>query len=163
MHLRAAVPDDAELLTELVVEAVNWTGEVRTTREQVMADPALSHYVTGWKRPTDFGLVAVADDGAPLGAVWARLFADDEPGYGFIAHDIPEVSMAVLPGNRGAGVGGALLRGCIEQARMVGCAALSLSVEDGNDVARGLYERHHFSVVGRTGASATLRLDVWGA
>ena len=100
------------------------------------------------------------DDDAPLGAIWARVFPDNEPGYGFIARDIPELSMAVLPGRRGKGVGGALLRACIERARTAGCSALSLSVEDGNDVARRLYERHHFRVVGRTGGSDTMRLDL---
>jgi ribosomal protein S18 acetylase RimI-like enzyme len=37
---------------------------------------------------------------------------------------------------------------------------LSLSVEDGNEGARALYERHHFRVVGRSGGSATMRLDL---
>jgi ribosomal protein S18 acetylase RimI-like enzyme len=160
MHLRNAVTEDLELLTSLVVEAVNWTGETRMTRDQVMAEPELSHYVTGWKRATDVGLVALADDGAPLGAIWWRLFPDDEPGYGFIAGDVPELSMAVLPGRKGNGVGSALLRECIEQARAAGQVALSLSVEDGNDVARALYERHHFRVLGRTGGSSTMRLDL---
>jgi ribosomal protein S18 acetylase RimI-like enzyme len=160
MHLRSAVTEDFELLAGLVVEAVNWTGETRMTREQIMAEPELNHYVTGWMRETDFGLVALADDGAPLGAIWWRLFGDDEPGYGFIARDVPELSMAVLPGWKGNGVGTALLRECIEHARMAGHPAVSLSVEDGNDAARALYERHHFRVVGRTGGSDTMRLDL---
>lgn len=160
MRLREATTGDYELLTGLVVEAVNWAGQTAMTREQVMAEPDLNHYVTGWKRPTDFGLVAVADDDAPLGAIWARVFPDDEPGYGFIAGDIPELSLAVLPGRRGSGIGGVLLRACIEQAEASGCSALSLSVEDGNDVARALYERHHFRVVGRTGGSDVMRLDL---
>ena len=160
MHLRTALTEDFELLASLVVEAVNWTGETRMTREQVMAEPELGHYVTGWRRTTDFGLVALADDGAPLGAIWWRLFPDDDPGYGFIACDVPELSMAVLPGRKGNGVGRALLRECIEEARIAGHSALSLSVEDGNDVARALYERHHFRVVGRTGGSDTMRLDL---
>ena len=159
MHLRDAVSEDFELLSSLLVEALNWTGETRMTDEQVLAEPELNHYVTGWKRLTDFGLVAVDDD-APIGAIWGRIFPDNEPGYGFIAGDIPELSMAVIPGRRGKGVGGALLRACVEQARLTGCPALSLSVEDGNDVARRLYDRHHFRVVGRTGASDTMRLDL---
>ena len=138
MDLRNAVTGDADLLTSLVVEAVNWTGKTRMTREQVMAQPELSHYVAGWKRPTDFGLVAMTDDGAPLGAIWWRYFPDDEPGYGFIARDIPELSMAVLPSGRGHGVGRTLLRACIDHARTAGCSALSLSVADGNDTARGI-------------------------
>lgn len=33
---------------------------------------------------------------------------------------------------------------------------MSLSVEDGNAAARGLYERHGFVVVGRNGGSDTM-------
>ena len=160
MDLRDAVTEDLELLVSLVVEAVNWTGEARMTREQVMAEPELSHYVTGWKRDTDVGLVAVAEDGAPLGAIWWRLFGDDDPGYGFVSPDVPELSMAVLPGRRGEGVGSALLRACIDRAQASGCPALSLSVEYGNDAARALYEGHRFRAVGRTGGSQTLLLDL---
>ena len=160
MHLRAAVTDDYDLLVQLVVEAVNWTGQTRLDRAAVLAQPELSHYVTGWKRPTDFGLVAVDGDGAPLGAIWARSFSAADPGYGFISADVPELSMAVLPGGRGRGIGGALLRACVAQARELGVAALSLSVEDGNARARALYDASQFRVVGRNGASHTMRLDL---
>jgi len=160
MHLRDAATDDDDLLAHLVVEAVNWTGQARTSLDAVMADPALSHYVTGWKRPTDFGLVAVDDDDAPLAAIWARTFASADPGYGFIADDIPEPSMAVLPGSRGQGVGRALLRACIARARELGHPALALSVEDGNASARALYDSCQFRVVARNGGSHTMRLEL---
>lgn len=160
MNLRDADVGDLDLLVDLLVEAVNWTGLERMTKEQVMSEASLSRYVAGWKRDSDFGQVAITDDGAPLGAVWCRLFSPDEPGYGFVSSEVPELSMAVLPGGRGAGVGGTLLRGCIEQARARACPGLSLSVEDRNDVARALYLRHHFRVVGRDGDSDTLLLDL---
>ena len=160
MHLREAATGDYDLLARLVVEAVNWTGQVRMSPEAVMAQPELSHYVTGWMRPSDFGFVAAGDDGAPLGAIWARSFSAADPGYGFVAADVPELSMAVLPGSRGQGVGRALLSACIARARELGVAALSLSVEDGNARARAMYDASRFRVVGRNGGSHTMRLDL---
>jgi ribosomal protein S18 acetylase RimI-like enzyme len=154
-RLREATSEDLELLYDLLVEAFNWDGTPRFTRAQVMADPHTGRYLGGWLRAGDFGLVAVEDD-TPVGAVWARALPADEPGYGFVADDIPELGMAVAREHRGRGVGSALLAGCIEQARALGWRALSLSVEDGNAAARALYEHHGFVVVGRNGGSDTM-------
>lgn len=162
VHVRDAVPADADLLLELLLEAYNWTGEIRVTREAMLADPHARRYLDGWMRPGDFGVVAVdeaaGDPAAPLGAVWARALTGDEPGYGYVADDVPELGMAVVPGRRGAGVGAALLAAFLDRARAAGVRVVSLSVEDGNVRARSLYERHGFAVVGRTGGSDTMLL-----
>ncbi|MGY4644164.1 N-acetyltransferase family protein [Cellulomonas sp. URHB0016] len=156
MHLRDATDDDRDLLLDLLLEAYNWTGEPRFTREWLTTDPHTARYLDGWKRPDDLGLVAVDHAGAALGAVWARTLPASAPGFGYVADDVPELSMAVLPGARGRGVGAALLAGILDRARDAGRSAVSLSVEDGNTVARSLYERHGFVVVGREGGSDTM-------
>lgn len=160
MHLRDATAEDVDLLTGLLVDSVNWTGETRVTASDITGDAHLARYLVDWPRPTDVGTVAVGDAGAPLGAAWARLFTPDAPGYGFVAPDVPELGMAVLAGARGRGVGHALLDACVGQVRDRGWRAVSLSVEDGNDVARNLYERAGFEVVGREGGSDTMLLSL---
>jgi ribosomal protein S18 acetylase RimI-like enzyme len=161
MLLRDATGADLPVLLDLLLEAFNWTGEERVTREQMHADPHTARYLGGWMRPGDFGVVAT-DDSRPVGAVWARALAQDEPGYGYVADDVPELGMAVAPGQRGRGVGEALLARTITVARELGWRALSLSVEDGNRAARALYGRHGFVVVGREGGSDTMLLDLDG-
>lgn len=160
MHLRAATADDAPLLTALVVEAVNWTGEERVSAADVAQDPHLARYVDGWPRATDVGVVAVDDGGAPVGAAWARVLTADAPGWGYVADDVPELSLAVLPGARGRGAGRALFAACVDAVRAAGFRAVSLSVEDGNDRARAIYEGAGFRVVGREGGSDVLLLDL---
>lgn len=155
MHLRDATDDDADLLLDLLVEAFNWTGEPRFTRDDVRRDTHTARYLGGWRRPGDLGVVAV-EGGAPLGAVWARALPADEPGYGWVADDVPELGMAVVAEHRGTGVGSALLTGFLDRARELRWTAVSLSVEDGNTAARALYERHGFVVVGRNGGSDTM-------
>jgi len=154
--LRDATDDDRDLLLDLLLEAYNWTGEPRFTLEWLRSDPHTARYLGGWRRPDDVGLVAVDDTGAALGAVWARPLPATEPGYGYVADDVPELTMAVLPGARGQGVGSALLGGLVDRLGGLGYRALSLSVEDGNTAARALYERHGFVVVGRNGGSDTM-------
>lgn len=153
--LREATTDDLDLLYDLLLEAFNWDGTPRFTRDEVIADTYTARYLGGWRRPDDFGLVAV-DGAAALGAIWARALPAATPGYGYVADDVPEIGMAVARPRRGRGVGSALLAGCVEQARGLGWRALSLSVEDGNATARALYERHGFAVVGRNGGSDTM-------
>lgn len=163
MTLRAATTADLGFLYDMLVEAFNWDGTPRFTRDEVIEQEHTARYLGGWLRPGDFGLVAVAGEGAGereaearLGAIWARALPASAPGYGYVADDVPEIGMGVAAAHRGRGVGSTLLAGCIEQARELGWRALSLSVEDGNVAARSLYERHGFVVVGRNGGSDTM-------
>jgi ribosomal protein S18 acetylase RimI-like enzyme len=156
VRLREAGPSDGDALAAAVVEAVDWRGLGDIGLDRVLAVPELAHYVTGWPRPGDFGTVAVS--GADVvGAAWARLFPDDDPGYGFVAADVPELTIAIRAAHRGRGLGGTLLGAVLAQARERGHRAVSLSVEDGNR-ARRLYERAGFVVVGRSGTSDTMLL-----
>lgn len=78
-------------------------------------------------------------------------------------------NIAVRPGLRGAGLGHALLRACLELGLAECCAEATLEVRPSNLVARRLYERYGFRETGRrpgyyqdTGEDAVLmaaRLD----
>ena len=137
--LRALQPSDGLLLRIATWLDVNWCGE-RITLAQVDADPQLAEYCRF--RPGDFGLVSAVGD-RETGVVWVKHFPPDRPGYGFVRACVPELSICVLPGYRGAGIGGALLRAAVAGARRRSVVALSLSVEDGNP-SRRLYERLGF-------------------
>jgi GNAT superfamily N-acetyltransferase len=159
VELRRATAEDAAFLLEMLVEAYNWSGEQRVTRLDVESVPRLRHYVADWPRGQDFGLVALAENGAPVGAAWARTFSADDPGYGFVAEDIPEITMAVAAPRRGRGIGRRLLEALIAAARDKGWRAVSLSVEDGNRVVQ-LYRAVGFVTVGRVGNSNTMLLEL---
>ena len=57
-------------------------------------------------------------------------------------------AMWVEPATRGRGLGEALVRAVLDRARAEGVAAVSLTVADGNDAARRLYERNGFLSTG---------------
>ena len=159
MYLRTAVEADFKFLVDVLLQAFNWSGHRDFSRDQVLDTPEICHYVTGWKRDSDFGTVACADEGQPIGAAWARFFGVDDKGYGFVAEHVPELTIGVLPGHRGAGVGTELMAALIRQATGLHTPALSLSVEDRNPAVR-LYERNGFRAVGRTGASDIMLLPL---
>jgi ribosomal protein S18 acetylase RimI-like enzyme len=91
-----------------------------------------------------------------VGAAWFRLFTDANAGYGFVDAETPELSIAVVPSRRGAGLGSELLDALLDRARADGYAAISLSVEKGSP-AVGLYERHGFEVVREDDGGVTMR------
>jgi ribosomal protein S18 acetylase RimI-like enzyme len=154
--LRDATAEDLPALTDALFRAINWQGTVRLSRPAILADRLLANYLVGWQRPGDFGVVAVTGATA-VGAAWCRTFPAEDPGYGFVAADIPEASMGVAAGWRGQGIGTTMLDQLIARARAHGRHAISLSVEDGNR-AKGLYERAGFGVVGRSENSDVMLL-----
>ncbi|MFE5912454.1 GNAT family N-acetyltransferase [Streptomyces wedmorensis] len=161
MSVRPAVARDVDFLWRVLLEAYNWNGEQRFTAEQLAADPRAARYLVGWPRRGDFGVIAETDAGEPVGAVWARRLSGSEPGYGFVAPDVPELTLGVLPEHRGRGHGRALMEALIQAAaeRPASVARLSLSVEDGNRAVH-LYTALGFTRVGRNGNSDTMVLDV---
>jgi len=155
--LRPARADDLPFLEDMLLASMDWRDDGAMTRERMLATPEIAHYVAGWPRAGDVGVVAEVD-GDPVGAAWARLFADDDRGYGFVAADIPELGMALVASARGRGLGRRMLMALVEEVRASGAPGVSLSVEDGNDRARALYTSLGFAVVGREGASDVLLL-----
>jgi len=118
-------------IAEMLVAAACWrldgpVGDVQS----VLARPELAHYVSGWPRPGELGVVA--QDGPPVGAAWLRLLPGHDRGYGFVDEETPELSIAVVPTHRGRGIASLLLKALPVSARAQRHEALSLSVEPDN-------------------------------
>ncbi|WP_326953128.1 GNAT family N-acetyltransferase [Amycolatopsis sp. NBC_01286] len=161
MNLREATRDDGDFLADMLVAAVNWSPEgKKKSRRRVLLAPDTAHYVAGWPRPDDLGVVAEAD-GERVGAAWLRFFTADDPGYGFVAADVPELSIGVVAAWRGRGVGRALLRAAEDRARAAGVERISLSVERKN-FARRLYLAEGYEVVGTGSADADTMVKILG-
>jgi len=134
--------------------------------EDLLADPKLAAYVTGFgQRPgADLGVIAEID-GGPIGAAWVRVLAGDARAYGWVDDAIPELAIAVLPGVVASGVGTRMLTELIDRARGL-FPGVSLSVRSDNP-ARRLYERLGFTsvaeVVNRVGGRSETMVLRFGA
>ena len=153
MDYWAAIPADEPFLREMLWFAYNW-------RDQSVAadhwpDPdGPRRYVEGFGRPGDGGVIA-EEGGEPAGAAWYRLLPASDAGYGYVADDVPELTIGVAAAYRGRGVAAELLERLKATAAADGFRALSLSVEPDNH-ARRIYERAGFEPAGGSGGSATL-------
>jgi GNAT superfamily N-acetyltransferase len=137
-----SAPQDATFLWTLLRDAALEANLPPLSPENASLHP-FGKYLSGWPRPNDGTFVAFLLDGTPIGAAWYRLFPSDAPGYGFIAADIPEVTIRLHALYRRQGAGGALLDSLAALARQRGFAALSLSVDRQNPAQR-LYLRHGY-------------------
>jgi ribosomal protein S18 acetylase RimI-like enzyme len=155
--LRPAGPDDGWFLQQMLVSAAFWRpGGPVLSVDEVLQRPELAHYVAGWPRPGDQGVIA--QEAQPIGAAWLRRFSEDDPAFGFVDEQSPELAMAVVRQWRGRGVGAMLLREVTAQAAEAGVAGISLSVDLDNDAARLLYERFGFRGVRESDGSLTMLL-----
>jgi DNA-binding MarR family transcriptional regulator/GNAT superfamily N-acetyltransferase len=157
VSFRAACATDAAVLRAATLDAMNWDGPRFT--EADLDRPEFAHYFAGFDETRDRGVVALDDEG-PVGAAWVRFLPADDPGYGFVAEDVPELTLAVDARARGRGIGTALLTRLQNEGCAAGWRGISLSVEDGNAGARALYERAGYRVVGRNGDSDTMLLSL---
>ena len=58
-------------------------------------ESSLWRYVSGWGRRGDSAVIAL-EGGFAVGAAWYRLFSRDEPGFGFMDEETPEVANELI-------------------------------------------------------------------
>jgi GNAT superfamily N-acetyltransferase len=157
---RRAGPEDLPFLLRILAVAADWRAGVEPRAPaEVLASPELAHYLPDWEDEGDRGVVAHDPSSGDTGAAWWHYFDAAAPGYGFVAEDVPEVTVGVLTEHRGRGVGTRLLHELISTARTEGLAGLSLSVEPDN-FAIGIYAGAGFVPVGVNEGSVTMLLSL---
>ena len=136
MNIRPVMPEDLPFLRKMMYEAARWNPDwPREPIEEVLAEPDACCATTRGGAGAATAASSPRSTGEPVGAAWYRLFEEDKPGYGFVDEKTPELSIAVVPLHRRKGIGEAVLRSCMVQAREEGFQALSLSVAVAQPVA----------------------------
>lgn len=154
LKLRPATQDDEAFLVSMLAYASGW----RDGKPAPAAEALASRYARGFGRAGDLGVVAESD-GERAGAAWCRLLRDGDRGYGPVADDVPELALAVLPEQRGVGLGTMLVDALLDAVARSGFRAVSLSVQPDNPAVR-IYERAGFERCGTVQGSWTMRVDI---
>lgn len=155
IRFEPAGADDAVLLRTMVGLAIHVpAGSELIDDAELDRPPLMGYHVDFGRRHGDLGLVALEGD-RPIGACWCRLFTADEPGFGWVADTIPELTVAVVADHRGRGLGTRLIEAVLRSARERDVELVSLSVDPDNPAVR-LYERLGFEHVGWQDTSMTM-------
>jgi ribosomal protein S18 acetylase RimI-like enzyme len=140
--------DDLEFVWSMLFYAAHADDQPGATISSIRHDPDLSRYLGDWGRSGDLGFVAV-EGTSPVGAAWLRLFTGDESHLAtFVASNVPELAMAVVPDRVGQGLGSILLDRLVSEADRRGVPAIVLSARADNSAVR-LYERTGFVEIDR--------------
>lgn len=166
ISIRSATVADLPFMWDMLFESAFTTDEARAGwRRDPQPPPELVKYLDGWGRDGDAGVVAVGNEGIPVGAAWYRMFTTQDRGAGILAtSNVPELAIAVAPEHRGRSIGGDLLAALARRARNDGYERLILSVDPNNAPALRLYERTGFTYVDTDdparGTSLIMQLDL---
>lgn len=146
---RRANSDDANLLAELGARTFRETFAADNTREDMAAYLAssfnLAQQTAELAHPASTFMIAEVDG---VAAGYAKLLAG-EPAEGIEgAKPIELVRLYVLREWLGRGVGEALMRACLDEARKAGYETLWLGVWERNERAKAFYRKWDFRAVG---------------
>jgi len=158
---RVATPEDLPFLKEMLYEAVLWSQPAnRPPLDELLSEPELERILHKWGKQTgNFGIVALNENNNPIGAVWYRFFTKDNPSFGFVDENTPELGIAVKAEMRSKGIGKFLLEKILSHAKEKGILKISLSVQPEN-FARLLYEKVGFYKVATFKDAWTMVVDL---
>lgn len=143
--IRALVGSDKPILRTATLSNMNWSGTERFSYKDIDLNTELRHYCEFKPERGDFGLVAHLD-GLTVDVIWLLFLEEKDPGYGFVAQGVPELSINVFSGYCAQGIGRTLMRAAIAEANTRNIERVSLSVEEGNPAVK-LYRDFGFSAV----------------
>jgi ribosomal protein S18 acetylase RimI-like enzyme len=151
---RPATADDIGFLREMLYTALYVREGDAPFPRSVLEQPDIAHYVDGFGRAGDLGIIGL-NDAQPIGAAWLRLLIGENSGYGYVDDATPELTVALEPEWRGRGIGTRLMDELFRAAATT-YRSVSLSCDAANPAIR-LYERTGFQRVAEEARSITMR------
>jgi GNAT superfamily N-acetyltransferase len=142
MLYRQATSDDIDELKYILWLASNWNQPAKSFPSPF--PKGLSQYLPNLVA-RDKGILATTQNGRVIGGCWYTLPTPRWHGYGYIADNIPEITIAVHSKYRRQRIGDELLTRLITIAKQEQLVALSLSCSTENG-AIDLYEQHGFVI-----------------
>lgn len=136
--IRDIKPIEYSFLKEMLYQAIFVADKKIVLPREIIEQPDLRKYIQDFGKTGDFCLVA-EQYRKLIGAIWIRFIK----GYGFVDNETPELSMAVLNGHSGNGIGKQLLTAMIDRLKDKQLKRVSLSV-DRENFAYGFYKKHGF-------------------
>jgi ribosomal protein S18 acetylase RimI-like enzyme len=154
LEIREIGEGEHGFLAEMLRQAVFFPDLTRKDEILVKLAPVLENYFEGFGRKGDLALVLLVN-GVLSGAVWTRLYTEQNRSYGFVDEKTPELGIALSESSRSRGFGTQLMSAMEAKLTDLGHDQVSLSVDSRNPALR-LYRRLGFQVHSKSENSYTL-------
>jgi ribosomal protein S18 acetylase RimI-like enzyme len=154
VNIRPLQKGEEWFLREMLYEAMYIFANERPLPQSVVDLPELAQYIANFGREGDICYVG-EQNGALIGAIWSRLFSQENKGYGFVNEQTPEVSLALKPAFRGKGIGTKLIEVLGHALQQQGYEQISLSVDKCNR-AESLYTKLGFKAIAAVESAYTM-------
>lgn len=148
--------EDLPFLIDMFFESLYVPESEQPFERSILDKPELNKYIKDWGRASDHCYIAMFAE-RRIGAVWSRFFDVDNPSYGFVSKDIPELGIALISTYRNQGIGEQLIKRLELQLKNEKIQGISLSVDMRNSAMR-LYNRLGFEIIEQNGNSVTMLL-----
>lgn len=156
MVIRELKQTESDFLAEMLYQAIFIPEGAEPLPREVIEHESLSKYIDHWgKDEFDIAFVMEYNDQL-IGAIWGRLFTQENKGFGYVDDYTPELSMAVRSEFRNQGIGTKLLMVIESEYQKTGVTQLSLSVDKANPASH-LYQRLGYEIVEETKTSWTMK------
>jgi ribosomal-protein-alanine N-acetyltransferase len=154
IKIREIAPSEVPLLENFLYDAIFIPDEDIRPDKTIIKIPELDTYIKNFGKDSDFCLVAESD-GILIGAVWSRIFPENEKGFGYVDSETPELCMSVNEKFRHNGIGTSLFNAILDKLKALNYKQVSLSVDKIN-YAFNLYQKFGFEVVKSDEKSVTM-------
>ena len=131
VNIRELKNDEISHLDNFLYDAIFIPQGQKKPDKEIIKLPELSGYIKDFGKETDQCLVAELN-GELIGAIWTRIFSEDEKGFGFIDSKTPELSMSVVENYRKKGIGTKMLKALFDKLTLQDYDQVSLSVDKSN-------------------------------
>lgn len=137
--------DEADILKDMLYEAIFQPDEMNLLPRDVIKQPELSVFIENWGQPDDLCFVAERN-GKVIGAVWTRILSGEVKGFGNIDENTPEFAISLYKEYRNQGIGTALMKYMLYNLKARGYKQTSLAVQKEN-YAVNMYKNLGFKIV----------------
>ncbi|MFP4548475.1 MAG: GNAT family N-acetyltransferase [Fidelibacterota bacterium] len=150
--------NNKEFLREMIYTAIYVPKEAPPLPFSIIDHPDISKYIADWGKAGDFGVIAKTNE-EKAGAIWIRYFDKNNPGYGFISEEIPELTMALKSEFRNRRLGTHMMQKFLSMCRDKEIQSISISVDKRNP-AFSFYKRLGFKIVSENDADFLMKIDL---
>jgi ribosomal-protein-alanine N-acetyltransferase len=154
IKIREIDTTEIPLLEKFLYDAIFTPEGVKRPEKAIIKIPELDTYIKNFGKETDNCLVAECD-GILIGAVWSRIFPENDRGFGYMDSETPELCISVKDKFRHNGIGTSLLKAILDKLKTLDYKQVSLSVDKIN-YAFNLYRKFGFKVVKSDEKSVTM-------